>query len=1581
MYLVKLHFTSGDKECTVLRDGFKLPDDVGAKGHHVTQSCSINIHSAEASVLFLQEESPLINAELVVRSGNTDTVLFSGVVRPYQSVSAKNTTLDKFSLEIMDFTEVMAVKEFEEEYFESKTLGWLVSHVYGLAELSPALSYPVEMDSVELAYKILDPERFSNVAELFSQILFEFGYDYKFEASRCVIFRTWLEDSTNLPVASIINRMRIQRDDNWTDGVKVNYGITGILRQIYLAHYEEDIAELEWWRYPLPWSYSTSSGHVTRTVAYDPFFAEDTAIPMRNPYIQSRPEGFKAEYIIHAMNLKTVGDPHCEILNLTPKAHSIEVEFSWDTQINYVFGNVVDDMPNIFVVGDIIYAIPGDYQEQIVGEKPDEFTLTFVTTTELAKAFAEREYKRAKVAPITYTFQSLTHYDAGSFVRITDTVIGIDVAARILSCSMDQNGIYSVKAESADYLGMSVTVEDLRNRDIIEVGNSLTISADKDAIVEGESVTLTAQGRILSILDAEGYDEYVLQWKLNGVEVPAWEGLKTVTVPAEDLEVGQNTFELNILYRTTTVASASADVAKNAGNAVLETYEQYYISSSMDEPVGSSWTSVMPIHVNGYLWRRIKVIYADGTEELTDPIYLMKVEDVEAADVTTVVEYALSSSPDHYEWAYASMGDAADAYGFGSGEFGYKDIVEWDESYPVWYRGLYVWQRVKVTDSKGNVTYNPPEYCKDLTKSLYDGCKFEITPDAPTWDKNYASSGQTTIGFMLTATNFENDTVFARCVKSVVIRAYKGSGTIPVFTDGIYLPNALHVEYEFDTASDWDRLEAEATLEVIIDGYLIQTQVALCSMSANDITQYDVYGGLFASDEAADSWFELSYGGVADGYSYINTTNKVIMLRRDGVWAIFDLNNGYDIIKAGKVLTLCETDLWRLYATMNDAQKDEAWKNYGYKEQIISRAIATAKLVMYAEGIIASEGISTDPENPDYDDTDDDGFLVNDGYRLEGGQRHSKEIDGVSKIFGAILRATGCYIKDGHFREGEFDNIHVNDGSTFDGSINSTVFRTILATITGSRCKAQSPDATTGAADGVKGSEIKTNFAAWLGYVLSDSHQAAANATNLDVWGLSNVAINGNTGADKVLRFGSVRTALFALKTLQVSSATTAETLSWVNPYPVNIKIKPVITANEVDYEIPSTSISWTKTDDGTVLRGDEPTITNRPTNPYNGQTWIEYADIAYAGGGKYTYNWIEYTATVTTTYSSGTKTGTYTVKIDGVAQSSAGSYEVPSGSTFSVTFSVPNPPAESTSDFYTPGSLVVKWIESENFKPGILFVKNASRSASFYLGDLSDDIWTTGTSLTLTDTGVAVSMPIGVSGSWSYESSYGTIHKLFKFAWDPSYKPSGSGKYTLFDPSAASSLSVVTASGATYSHSSTFNWVEYTQTSAKVNHPYRYGSTRTVELSGTEYYRSFALDFTPIAKQRGIEGMSITPMEDETYDLGSDLYKWNNIRGYHIYSNSTELTSSRKVKEEIQPWEGSALELLAKVMVQSFYFKADRNRKDKYRHIGFIAEDTPAELSTPKKNAMDIGSCIGVLIKGIQELTERVRQLEDRHE
>ena len=82
---------------------------------------------------------------------------------------------------------------------------------------------------------------------------------------------------------------------------------------------------------------------------------------------------------------------------------------------------------------------------------------------------------------------------------------------------------------------------------------------------------------------------------------------------------------------------------------------------------------------------------------------------------------------------------------------------------------------------------------------------------------------------------------------------------------------------------------------------------------------------------------------------------------------------------------------------------------------------------------------------------------------------------------------------------------------------------------------------------------------------------------------------------------------------------------------------------------------------------------------------------------------------------------------------------------------------------------------------------------------------------------------------------------------------------------------------------------------------------------------------------------------------------------------------SSRVLKTNITPYAGSAIDLLNNVQVVEFNYLTDLNNI----HIGFIAEDTPQELSTKDKNTMDTNSTVGVLIKAVQELSAEVKKLK----
>lgn len=92
------------------------------------------------------------------------------------------------------------------------------------------------------------------------------------------------------------------------------------------------------------------------------------------------------------------------------------------------------------------------------------------------------------------------------------------------------------------------------------------------------------------------------------------------------------------------------------------------------------------------------------------------------------------------------------------------------------------------------------------------------------------------------------------------------------------------------------------------------------------------------------------------------------------------------------------------------------------------------------------------------------------------------------------------------------------------------------------------------------------------------------------------------------------------------------------------------------------------------------------------------------------------------------------------------------------------------------------------------------------------------------------------------------------------------------------------------------------------------------------------------------------------------------------LTATDVTITSSRKAKENIQSTHVKGTDLVDSINVVDFTYIND---PDKVPHVGFIAEDTNPLLSTPGRNKMDYTNCIGILLKAVQELSARVKELE----
>ena len=92
-------------------------------------------------------------------------------------------------------------------------------------------------------------------------------------------------------------------------------------------------------------------------------------------------------------------------------------------------------------------------------------------------------------------------------------------------------------------------------------------------------------------------------------------------------------------------------------------------------------------------------------------------------------------------------------------------------------------------------------------------------------------------------------------------------------------------------------------------------------------------------------------------------------------------------------------------------------------------------------------------------------------------------------------------------------------------------------------------------------------------------------------------------------------------------------------------------------------------------------------------------------------------------------------------------------------------------------------------------------------------------------------------------------------------------------------------------------------------------------------------------------------------------------VSGNTIYADAFYQNSSRSLKTNITSFDDNAVDLLKQVSVVTFYYNNDLQTP----HIGFIAEDTPKELSGANQNMMDVPSVVGTLIKAVQELEAKI--------
>lgn len=896
----------------------------------------------------------------------------------------------------------------------------------------------------------------------------------------------------------------------------------------------------------------------------------------------------------------------------------------------------------------------------------------------------------------------------------------------------------------------------------------------------------------------------------------------------------------------------------------------------------------------------------------------IKGKDATVEGFTYSTEYGLSDSPVEFHFPESTFGyNSQSSYGHNTTDsYGYKDISDWSKDFDGWYKGLYVWTRIKVTDPEGNVSYEDPMYARDLTQSLINSCVLDIVltdadddGNTTTWEKNLAAT-TTPVALQPTiyARSYRNALSFKSVVTTALVKFYKNGEELDESTriNLLLLPStegyethsktaSLIFSTQFSKALDADSLTITVkTLDTFLneDGttYTRET-MATKTMNAVDATQYYAYGGVLPNvnndDAEAISWFTENCGGLYPGFNYVDSTHNTIRYFNGVQFDVLTLSEEH----AGMILSSVEKDFWTLFQNTSDSQKANLWDLYGYKKEIIASAIATSKLIMYGQGVISSKQISTNPA----EDIDSEGFLTKDGYRLEGEE--------------GIIRAKRGFFKDikigGNAEIGADANI-LGEIHNLEEATGEVAFETVKDVGQSATYNAVTRQDGVSIPDAVSNLEWYNYLNAWIN----------ANTTNRATYTVSQSRFSNDTSnsVNKMVRISSFSTPTAS------QSYTTSEVTIYTNPYPFALTSGVSLTITE---RVVDLFVNYKRSGCAYKVYRSNGTVFSQDSIEFDGNSRVSTArsissnSIVIPPNGRIAVVW-------------GDGEGSTAVIVAG-----------------SASFSL-----SEQSAIQNTGVYFIKNGSSADY-PERLHISSLQAQSGFWTFPNAQELI-----LSITNVGT-VRTEKTAAASWGQG-----VYKYYAFAWHNA--PSNTnilgasmfGEGTSFTYAGNNIQIVVARYSSSYLEILDLNGNVYTLSSGY----WREHSVNLVILPGFKGARSQNLMPVFVNGERVGNGNIGSPTEN--------WYSGHAEAGWHQ-------DSLRKIKENIEHFDRNALAIINSVDVVSYNLKSDRDKEERYTHYGFIADDTAEELATPFHDKMDYGSCIGILIKAVQELSEEINKLK----
>ena len=1378
-YSVTIHFTTGDRTYQILRSGWTLPQTVGAKGKHATQSLSLSILSAEAFALFATETRRNIKAEVKC----DETTIFQGVVRPYLTTSASGTREDSVSMEILDYTELLHYYITADEVVENKNLDATIDYLFEKAGVSTTLSYPTEFSSDSVGYLALSEGEY--IDDVLSTLLYERGYDYRFTATGCEFFATTTETEPTQSITDIRGTLSVQRDDDWSEGLSVTYPRAKEDDIVIYSHKKEGSqANIGGTAvsYPGGTKYIGASGlyydgeqHAGETtpqdgkakVTWSPQYNEKTdanikLVGLQNVTIRAwmgDEEG--VELTTHLEDVTLTGGRIWLGYSGNFDYHSIPIASWFTSECTWSW------IWNIEVRAHVLYLVDDSVEiASESGQRPETSTesLSYIYTEAKAQSYVQRTIKRQKTSSFSYSFKSLTAYTAGSFYKLQDNVTGINQTVRILSCNQSADGTYSIKAESASTMAISdIAIKKLYYSDMENSGSTaFRISASKDTLQDAiDSSTLTAQG----VITASSLVTY--KWTLGDTVLGTTNPL---AVGIDKLSAGANTITCTAYYNGEEMASTTCTLTRvNA--------------KGQDGKDGSS----------------------------------------------VEVQYSYSPSADTCYDEFIQWSDS-DVY------WGTEQALwnTWLANSPAEKEGYYIWMRARIGTADWQYTRLTGVQAK----------LFNLKCSQSTLTRNQRRDEKAYVTIYAEIQGYINVVPTLKLNGSEVEMNYtEDSGYYYVF--GYSLPSA--------TTTTFTLYKGTELMDTLVLKVVDETAKA-CYFGVSDTapTQLTNSESLLTGD-----W-------------YLDKSSNIVRIYNGKTWEdmdadAFETGNFTNIEK----VSVCLADMIKLgsdesvtatlYGVFKKLCADEAFikqlKTYflrvgqgddtsGFYTQISDVDNAVTFVVKYN----GSKVFEIDPASGD----------VNFGQSDSGEPifRYDADTNSIRSIGDSlIIDSTGKIAAK---------NLAIGEGSTFSGTVTIT---DMLETRAESNNKtiSTSNDGTT--ATGVSGSQIKANITK-----RAETLTASTPASDNSLSASGNVM--GFSSFDKILRYANTNSGYERIKLFTGTDCETTETWTWQNTMPFAVKVLSSVDVKSAYHTVENTSYYWVKSgssvETGVSVPSDSGDTSVDPTS--ESDTATEISNVSQISYKPPMYQWTEtyYTAGSTTSsedvYSYG---GLYIYVNDSrVSTSSYTTISVPAGATIKLELT-------GVSDEWSGdvGMWTLKY-RGKDYTTGVYLYKSDFSSVA-RLDTLSSAISSTvSNSLTVNGT-VWLDCPLNVSTAWTYNSSYGAIYKLVRFAWNNTE----TGSATQFSSGAVAQYYDINNN---INNAGTVQVITYTADKLTVA-----GSGDDIVLTVGQWVHSYTISITAVTAPAGVYSTNLMPIAS-TASVGSASNPWNEVHAQQVNAEGT---------------------------------------------------------------------------------------------